>query len=60
MGYTPWGSKELDMTERLHFTRVILLNLSEYAQYDRIGESVLACLKYETFISQDYHEAQMR
>ena len=38
----------------------MLLNLSEYAQYNRIGESVLACLNYETFTSQDYHEAQMR
>ena len=55
-----WACKVSDMTERLHFTWVILLNLSEYAQYNRIGESVLACLKYETFISQDYHEAQMR
>ena len=22
MGYSPWGHKELDMTERLHFTSI--------------------------------------
>ena len=29
VGYSPWGSKELDMTERLHFTSQWLWNEAE-------------------------------
>ena len=27
VGYSPWGHKELDMTERLHFTRPLIANV---------------------------------
>jgi len=27
VGYSPWGRKELDMTERLHFTSLIHIYL---------------------------------
>ena len=34
MGYRPWGRKELDKTERLHFTRKFLvLDHKEFAKY---------------------------
>ena len=29
MGYSPWGHKELDTTERLHFTSLLLVTKSK-------------------------------
>ena len=33
VGYSPWGRKELDMTERLHFTHVIEFNVVQVRAY---------------------------
>ena len=33
MGYSPWGRKESDMTERLHFTSVIFFNKNFSSDY---------------------------
>ena len=45
MGYSPWGCKESDMTERLRFTSFHRLNGDEFEQTleDSEGQGRLVC-----------------
>ena len=44
-GYSPWGCKESDMTEQLHFASLHRLNGDEFEQTleDSEGQGNLAC-----------------
>ena len=33
VGYSPWGCKELDTTERLHFIVIVMLSRAEYSDW---------------------------
>ena len=39
MGYSPWGRKELDTTERLTHTLIVYLSLSSHPSLLRAGTS---------------------
>ena len=47
VGYSPWGRKELDTTERLHFTFTLLyeVNIQEEQDGKADGESCLQLLQ---------------
>ena len=48
VGYSPWGRKELDMTERLHFQFLSLYNYTQYPVINYKGK------EYEKYMYDTY------
>ena len=62
VGYSPWGRKELDMTEQLHFNKIlcylcVIENMNTMRQYMHLGLQRKVCGNWHDYVNNNYYKS---